>query len=40
MTDHSLIPMAARAAGLEMPELVVSILAQTLTVEGEHVQVA
>jgi len=40
MTDHSLIPMAARAAGLEMPELVVGILAATLTVEDDHVQVA
>jgi len=40
MTDHSLIPMAARAAGLEMPELVVSILAATLTEADEHVQVA
>jgi hypothetical protein len=32
--------MAARVAGLEMPELVVSILEQTLTVADEHVQVA
>ncbi len=31
MTDHSLIPMAGRAAGLEMPELVVKILEATLT---------
>lgn len=30
MTDHSLIPMAGRAAGLEMPELVVKILESTL----------
>jgi D-alanine-D-alanine ligase len=30
MTDHSLIPMAGRAAGLEMPELVVKILEATL----------
>ena len=30
MTDHSLIPMAARAAGLEMPDLVLKILATTL----------
>jgi D-alanine-D-alanine ligase len=30
MTDHSLIPMAARAAGLEMPDLVLKILAATL----------
>ncbi len=34
MTDHSLIPMAGRAAGLEMPELVVKILEATL-VAGE-----
>ena len=40
MTDHSLIPMAARAAGLEMPDLVLSILAATLKGEDEHVQVA
>lgn len=31
MTDHSLIPMAGRAAGLEMPDLVLKILAATLT---------
>jgi D-alanine-D-alanine ligase len=30
MTDHSLIPMAARVAGLEMPDLVLKILAATL----------
>jgi D-alanine-D-alanine ligase len=30
MTDHSLIPMAGRAAGLEMPDLVLKILAATL----------
>ena len=30
MTDHSLIPMAARVAGLEMPALVLKILAATL----------
>ena len=29
MTDHSLVPMAARAAGLSFQELVVQILAQT-----------
>jgi len=34
MTDHSLIPMAGRAAGLEMPDLVLSILAATLKGEG------
>ena len=39
MTDHSLIPMAARAAGLEMPDLVLSILALTLTGDDDHVQV-
>jgi D-alanine-D-alanine ligase len=31
MTDHSLIPMAGRAAGLEMPDLVLKILEATLT---------
>ena len=31
MTDHSLIPMAGRAAGLEMPDLVLRILEATLT---------
>lgn len=30
MTDHSLVPMAGRAAGLEMPDLVVKILEKTL----------
>lgn len=30
MTEHSLIPMAARASGLDFPGLVVAILAQTL----------
>ncbi len=37
MTDHSLIPMAGRAAGLEMPDLVLSILAATLTGDDSHV---
>ena len=37
MTDHSLIPMAGRAAGLEMPELVVKILEATLTGENRNV---
>lgn len=37
MTDHSLIPMAGRAAGLEMPELVVKILEATLTGEDRNV---
>ena len=30
MTDHSLVPMAARAAGLDFQSLVLTILAQTL----------
>jgi len=30
MTDHSLVPMAARAAGMDMPALCLAILAQTL----------
>lgn len=30
MTDHSLVPMAARAAGISFPELVVRILVDTL----------
>ena len=38
MTDHSLIPMAGRVAGLEMPQLVLSILAATLNGEDSHVQ--
>ncbi len=38
MTDHSLIPMAGRAAGLEMPELVLRILAATLDGGGDDVQ--
>ena len=37
MTDHSLIPMAGREAGLEMPDLVLSILAATLTGGDSHV---
>jgi D-alanine-D-alanine ligase len=37
MTDHSLIPMAGRAAGLEMPDLVVKILAATLTGDDRDV---
>lgn len=35
MTDHSLVPMAARAAGLDFGELVLRILAQTLDAAGE-----
>jgi len=40
MTDHSLVPMAARAAGIEFDELVVRILAHTLAIpqEGSHVR--
>ncbi|MCG5515075.1 MULTISPECIES: D-alanine--D-alanine ligase [unclassified Ectothiorhodospira] len=34
MTDHSLVPMAARAAGLDFQALVVRILATTLTPGG------
>jgi len=34
LTDHSLVPMAARAAGIEFDELVWRILAQTVTVES------
>lgn len=30
MTDHSLVPMAAKAAGINFPDLVCTILAQTL----------
>lgn len=42
MTDHSLVPMAARASGIEFEELVYRILAQTLvtpatdSTEGEN----
>lgn len=34
MTDHSLVPMAARVAGLSFNQLVVAILQTTLTVRG------
>lgn len=34
MTDHSLVPMAARAAGIEFPELVVAILSDSVEAEG------
>lgn len=34
MTDHSLVPMAARAAGLDFTALVLSILASTLQARG------
>jgi len=39
MTDHSLIPMAGRVAGLEMPDLVLKILEATLTGGDSIVQV-
>lgn len=34
MTDHSLVPMAARAAGLDFQQLVLSILADSLQARG------
>ena len=37
MTDHSLVPMAARQAGLEMPDLVLKILESTLEADDNHV---
>ena len=39
MTDHSLVPMAAKAAGMSFDELVISILSMTLsnTAETKHV---
>jgi D-alanine-D-alanine ligase len=37
MTSHSLIPMAGRAAGLEMPDLVLRILESTLSGDDQHV---
>ena len=36
MTDHSLVPMAARQAGLEMPDLVLKILELTLSGGKSH----
>ena len=36
MTDHSLVPMAAREAGLQMPDLVLRIL--ELTLQGPGLQ--
>jgi len=36
MTDHSLVPMAAKAAGIEFDELVYRILAQTLEVKTNN----
>ena len=35
MTDHSLVPMAARVRGIEFDELVYRILAQTLAVDKQ-----
>jgi D-alanine-D-alanine ligase len=37
MTDHSLVPMAAREAGLDMPDLVLRILESTLSGDKSHV---
>ena len=37
MTDHSLVPMAAREAGLDMPNLVLRILQSTLSGDDTHV---
>ena len=37
MTDHSLVPMAAREAGLDMPNLVLKIMETTLSAEASHV---
>ncbi|MCP4491069.1 MAG: D-alanine--D-alanine ligase [Gammaproteobacteria bacterium] len=37
MTDHSLVPMAAREVGLEMPDLVLKILELTLEGDESHV---
>ena len=34
MTDHSLVPMAARAAGLDFQQLVLAILAASLEARG------
>jgi D-alanine-D-alanine ligase len=34
MTDHSLVPMAARAAGLDFQQLVLAILADSLEARG------
>jgi D-alanine-D-alanine ligase len=34
MTSHSLVPMAARAAGLEFDDLVMQILNESLAVAG------
>lgn len=37
MTDHSLVPVAAKAAGLTMPDLVLKILSLTLDGDRNHV---
>ena len=34
MTSHSLVPMAAKAAGIEYAELVLWVISQTLNVKG------
>jgi D-alanine-D-alanine ligase len=34
MTDHSLVPMAARAAGLDFQQLVLAILADSVEARG------
>ena len=36
MTDHSLVPMAGKQAGLEMPDLVLRILESTLETGARH----
>ena len=38
MTDHSLVPMAAKAIGMDFDQLVYAILAQTLTGSNGHQQ--
>jgi D-alanine-D-alanine ligase len=38
MTDHSLVPMAAKAAGINFDELVMQILAMTLETQSEEIQ--
>lgn len=37
MTDHSLVPVAARQVDLEMPDLVLTILEPTLVADDKHV---
>ena len=36
MTDHSLVPMAARAVGIDFPELCLRVLQQTLLAPASH----